>query len=203
MRLLWCILLQVTAPLVIGQVVPQAGPTSRADQPEAIVRSLYKQVVAHHPLGIPEGEEMKIFAPYLSKTLLHRMDLAIGCSADWRRQYPEPDLKPELGWLELGPFSGENERASPQTFTIENTLSDKDGSVHVYVRLARTYPEGRPSIWHVVAVVVQEKDRFVVDDVIYLKDEDYDESRLSDGISAGCEGSRWVGFGTQQSEGKK
>jgi hypothetical protein len=140
---------------------------------------------------------MKIFAPYLRKALLHRMDLAIACVDDWYRQNPEPHLKPELGWLELGAFSGDNERASPQSFQIERTQSEKDGSFHVYVRLTRTDSEGRPSNWGVAVIVTKEKSQFVVDDIIYLKDQDYDESRLSEALSAGCSGPRWVGFGKQ------
>jgi hypothetical protein len=146
---------------------------------------------------------MKIFAPYLSEALLHRMDVAIACADDWYRQNPEPHLKPDLGWLELGPFSGENERASPQTFLVERAQSEKDGSFRVYVRLTRAYPEGRPSIWHIAAIVIRENGHFVVDDVIYLKDEDYDEGRLSEGLSAGCDGPSWVGFGNQQNERAK
>jgi hypothetical protein len=194
------LLLQITTPLAFGQAAHQTEPASPANRPEALVRSLYTQVVARHPIGVPEGEDMKFFAPYLSKVLLHRMDLAIACVNDWYRQNPEPHLKPELGWLELGPFSGDNERASPQTYLIERTQSEKDGSFRVYVRLTRAYPEGRPSIWRIAAIVIRENGHFVVDDVIYLKDEDYDEGRLSEGLSAGCDGPRWVGFGKQPNE---
>lgn len=95
----------------------------------------------------------------------------------------------------LGPFSGDNERASPQTFLIERTQSEKDGSFRVYVRLTRAYPEGHPSIWRIAAIVIRENGHFVVNDIIYLKDEDYDEGRLSEGLSGGCDGPRWVGHG--------
>ena len=187
------LLLQITTPLALGQAAHQTEPANPANRPEALVRSLYTQVVARHPLGVPVDVDMKIFAPYLSKALLHRMDLAISCGADWHRQNPEPHLKPALGWLELGPFSGDNERASPQTFLIERTQSKKDGSFRVYVRLTRAYPEGRPSIWRIAAIVIRENGHFVVNDIIYLKDEDYDEGRLSEGLSAGCDGPRWGG----------
>jgi hypothetical protein len=193
------LLVQIATPLIPSQTAP-AGP---ANPPEALVRNLYEQVMARQPVGIPEDADMKILAPYLSKALLHKIDSSIACLDDWYRQNPEPHLKPEIGWLELGYFSGENERASPQTYLIEKTQSEKDGSFRVYVRLTRAYPQGSPSIWRIAAVVIRENGHFVVNDVIYLKDEDYDEGRLSEGLSAGCDGPRWVGFGNQRNDLKQ
>src|SRR5262249_38943430 len=106
-------LLQFTATLALGQVAQQSKPPSAIYQPETTVRNLYREVVARHPVGIPSDAEMKIFAPYLSKTLLHRIDLAIACELDEARQHPEPNLKPEIAWLEAGLFSGDDEQASP------------------------------------------------------------------------------------------
>lgn len=191
-------LLQLAAPLALSSPGHQSQSAGPRTQPDALVRSLYTQVVARHPVGIPYGEDMKIFTPYLSEALLHKIDLAVECGNNWRRKNPGADLKPEVGWLELGFFSGENERASPQTFLIEKTQPDEDDSVRVYVRLTRAYAEGPPSIWRVVAVLTPENDHFVLGDVIYLKDKDYDEDRLSDALSAGCDGPRWVGFGKQK-----
>jgi hypothetical protein len=186
-------------PPALPARVHQDQSASRPNGPEALVRSLYTQVLARHPLGVPDDTEMKAFTPFLSKALLHRMDLAIACGADWYRQNPEPHLKPALGWLELGPFSGDNERASPQTFLIQRTQSEKDGFFRVYVRLTRAYPEGTPSIWRIAAIVQRENGHFVLDNVIYLKDKELDEeSSLSEYLSAGCDGARWIGYGKQQ-----
>jgi hypothetical protein len=187
------LLLQLAISLVTGQTVNRTDPSSPAKQSEAVVRSLYEQVVTHQSSGLPGDADMKIFAPYLSKPLLHRINSAMACGDDWYRQYPDPNLKPAFGWLELGLFSGGNERATPQTFLIEKTRSDQDGSSRVYVRLTRTYSDGHSSIWRVAAIVTREKGHFVVDDVIYLQDKDYDEYRLSEALSAGCDGPRWVG----------
>lgn len=194
------LLLHIAVPLVLGQAAHQTEAASLTNRPEALVESLYTQVLARHPLGVPDAEDMKIFAPYLSKALLHRMDLAIACAGDWKRQNPDPHLKPAVGWMELGPFSGENERGLPQTFHIERTQSEKDGSFRVYVRLTRVYPEGAPSTWRIAAIVIRENGHLVVDDVVYVKDEDYDESRLSEALSAGCDGPRWIGFGDQRKD---
>jgi hypothetical protein len=166
-----------------------------------MVRSLYQQVVARHPMGIPYGEDMKIFAPYLSKALLHRIELAITCGNDWYRQNPDRHLKPPIAWLESGLFSGDDEKASPSGFQIERTQSEKDGSFRVYVRL--TLEEPPQEIWQVEAVVVRENGHFVVDDVIYLKGENrLVEARLSEYLSAGCDGPRWVGYGKQRKDSK-
>jgi hypothetical protein len=167
---------------------------------EAVVRSIYREVVARQPVGIPGGADMKAFAPYLSKALLHRIDLAIACSADEARQHPDPHLKPEIAWLEAGLFSGDDEQASPRTFHIERTQSEKNGSFGVYVRLTWGAPTS-PLIWRVAAIVVLEDAHFVVDDVIYLKDKNREvDSRLSEYLTAGCDGPRWVGYGEQRND---
>ena len=173
---------------------PKWAGYSLPNEPVALARSLYQQVVARPPEGMLSGADWKIFAPYLSKTLMHRIDLNIACEKDWYRQYPDPDLKPPV--LEMGLFSGANEKTEPRTFHIERTESEKDGSLHVYVRLTWGLPE-KPFIWHVAAILVRENGRLVVDDVIFLKDEK-DESgvdyRLSESLSDGCDGPRWVGY---------
>ncbi|HUD67682.1 MAG TPA: hypothetical protein VMQ17_24080 [Candidatus Sulfotelmatobacter sp.] len=140
---LGCVILpQFATTFALSQVGQRSEPLTRAlKQPEAVVRCLYSEVVARHPIGIPEGADMKVFAPYLSKALLHRIDIAVACAADYDRQYPDPNLKPPFAWLEAGLFSGDDEQASPQGFDIERTQSEKDGCFRVCVRLTR----GRPS----------------------------------------------------------
>jgi hypothetical protein len=188
------------------------GP-SLPNQPEALVRSLYQQVVAHTPGGIPSGVDWKIFAPYMSKTLLHRIDDFNACSAGWFRLHHDPKHpeKAPFGVYESGIFSGANEQTEPRAFNIERTQAEKDGSVRVYVKLAwwdaplhkraddrREYTSAdRPDVWHVAPILVRENGRYVLEDVIYLKDEarqgdvDY---RLSEDLSQGCDGPRWVGY---------
>ena len=144
------------------------------------------------------GADMKVFAPYLSKTLLHRFDLNNACFADWRRQNPDPSLKPPVGLFEYGLFSGGSEEAEPQTFYIEKTESKKDGTSHVYVKLTWGTAPDKPLIWYVAAIVVRENGRPVVKDLLFLKDDDREvDSRLSDVLAVGCDGPRWVGEGTR------
>jgi hypothetical protein len=183
---------------------PRWTGDSLPNQPVALVRSLYQRVVARPPLGMLSGADWKIFAPYLSKALMHRIDLNIACEEDWHRQYPDPDLKPPV--LEMGLFSGNDEKTEPRTFHIERTESEKDGSFRVYVRLTLGTPHTSSWwVWHVAAILVRENSRLVVDDVIYLKDEkgklsvDY---RLSEALSlsGGCDGTRWVGNGGKRND---
>jgi hypothetical protein len=205
MTLLKCIiLLQFTTMLALGQLAHQSKLPSVPEQPEAMVRSLYREVVARHPIGIPGDADMKTFASYLSKSLLHRVDLALGCEHDYYRRHQDPNEKPQIEWLEFGLFTGGNEKVSPRAFHVERTQSEKDGSFRVYVRLTWGSPAD-PWIWRVAAKVVQENGRFVVDDVIFLKDEKTleDESSLSEILSAGCDGPRWVGYGDQRKDLKQ
>jgi len=170
------------------------GGYSLPNQPEAFVQSLYQHVVARRPVGIPWGTDWKIFAPYLSRTLLHRIDLAGACGEDWYRQNPDPNLKPEYGWLELGFFSNGDDEDELRNFQIDRMESEKNGSMHVYVRLTWGWAPEKPWISHVAVVLVQENGRWVVDDVIYLKDETQDvEGQLSESLSYGCDGPHWVG----------
>jgi hypothetical protein len=196
---LFVLLLLVTV-CALGQTAQDGQPGSPPKQPSALVQSLYRHVVARHPTGLPRGAEMNAFAPYLSKRLLQRIDLARACAHDWdlqdkkrmlmNNQVPE---KAPFGWAESGIFSGADERTEPNAFVIERTESEKDGSIRVYVRLTLSSPP--PETWEVAAVLVREDRHLVVDDVIYLKDKgDADGVWLSKLLSDGCDGSRWVGF---------
>jgi hypothetical protein len=201
MKHLWhIVLLLVLALLTLGWTTSQGQTRVQPNAAAAPVQSLYTQVVAIHPIGIPKPGDMKSIASYLSQNLLHRIDLAKACQADFFRQNPRSDLKPAFEWLELGLFSGGDEQASPTAFQIERTQLGKDGIVRVYVKLTYNEPSPySPWIWHVAAVVIQENGQYVVDDVIYLNDEKRSaDERLSERLSAGCDGPRWVGYGNQQ-----
>lgn len=188
-----CLLSLLTA-LLWGQGASQSRASTPSSQPATLVNGLYQQVVARRPLGIPSGGDMKAFAPYLSKVLRRRFDLNNACFVDWRKQNPDPSLKPPVGLIENGIFSGANEEAEPQAFHIVRTESEKSGSAHVYVRLTVDDPPGKPLVWYVAAVVVHEEGRLVVDDVLYLTGENGEvKSRLSKDLSSGCDGPRWVG----------
>jgi len=105
-----------------------------------------------------------------------------------------PGAKPP--GLESGLFTGDDLRAEPQAFHIERVQAEKHGSIRVDVRLTHDEPGENTWTWRVAAIVVQENGHFVVDDVIRLKDRLQDvDVRLSEYLSQGCDGPRWVGFG--------
>ncbi len=195
------IVLQIATTLALGQTAYQSKAPGLPAQPAALVRSLYTEVVARHPHDIPEGADWKIFAPYLSRALLHRIDLAKDCSADWDRENPDPHLKAEMAST-YGLFSGAGAKAEPRAFQMAKTRSEKDGSLRVYVTLTWERPPAGPWSWRVAAVVLRENGHYVIDDVIYVNDNIYDkpeerpaDRRLSEYLSAGCNGARWAGYG--------
>jgi hypothetical protein len=116
---------------------------------------------------------------------------AMACDDDWVRQNRDPSAKPP--GLEGGLFTGDDLRAEPQAFHIERVQAEKDGSVRVNVKLTHNERGESPWTWRVAAILVRENGHFVVDDVIYLKDSPQDvDVRLSEYLSQGCDGPRWV-----------
>lgn len=185
------LVLWLATPFAVAQ---QNQPPSR--EAKTLVESLYQQVVVRHPIGIPQGKDMRIFGPYLSKALLHRIDLATACGADWHRQNPGFQLKPEYAWLELDLFSGDDEEAEPSSFVVERAQPEKVGSVRVNVKLTYEEPGERPWTWHVAAIALRENGRYVVDDILFLKEDGKSVgARLSAQLAEGCAGPRWVGLG--------
>lgn len=195
--------MQLVMPLALAHS-QQSQPASPSQQPKTLVQSFYQQVLARHPIGIPTGGDMKALTPFLSDALLNRINLAAACGADWYRQNPNSHLKPEFDWLELGLFSGSDEQATPSSFVVTGTQSQKNGSIRVCVTLTYKEPQERPWIWHVAAIVVLENGHYVVDDVVYLKEPgESAESRLSAALSDGCEGRHWVGYGKRRKDRKQ
>jgi len=164
-------------------------------QAEVTVRRFYQQLVSDPAEGIPTPKGMKVLSPYLSSSLIHRVNQARACRDDWLRLHPKNDEKAPSTWFEFGLFSGPDDRGQPYAFQIDKTESEDDGSFRVYVRLTEG-PREKPWHWEVAAIVIRENGRFVIDDVIFLKDKDFDtESRLSEILRLrGCDGPHWVGY---------
>lgn len=200
MSLLRCVLLLQLAAMALGQPAHPKAPTSASNQPKELVQRLYQQVVAHPPKGMLGKADLEIFAPLLSKTLLYKMDLAKACSDDWDRNSPDSRLK-EIMASAYGLFSGDGYEANPRTFRIQKTQSRPDGSLRVYVELTSGTSLERPWTWRVAAVLVREDGQYVLNDVIYVNSSTYygeekrpPNRRLSEYLSAGCNGSRWAGY---------
>ena len=168
--------------------------SSLPSEPAALAQGLNQQVVARKPLDIPSGEDWKVFAPYLGKSLMHRIDIYSACMGDYERRFGSPDLKPP-GLIEDGIFSGSTEEADPRSFRVERAEQRKDGSVRVYVRFRWEDPPEKPYFWRVADVFILENGHYLLDNVIILKDENHpEEARLSKLLANGCDGRRWVGY---------
>lgn len=198
----WVAFLLFAASLGRDQA-PQKRETNFSSQAEIPVQTLYQQLVSQPIGGIPTPKRMKLISPYLSTSLLHSIAQARACGADWFRLHPRNEVKAPLAWLEFGLFSGANDRSGPSKFQIEKMESENDGSFRAYVRLTEGTPPEKPWTWRVADIVTTEGGRYVIDDVIFLKDKDTEsESRLSEVLKVGCDGSRWVGFGEQRTDRK-
>jgi hypothetical protein len=180
--------------LSVGCDGPRWSGSSLPSEPTVLAQGLNQQVVTRHPLDIPSGEDWKAFAPYLSKTLMKRVDDYSACMDDQDRRFGAPDLKPP-GLIEFGIFSGSTEEADPRSYRVERAEQRKDGSVLVYVRFRWGKPPEKPYFWRVADVFIQEDGRYLLDDVIFLKDENHPEKvRLSKLLAEDCDGPRWVGY---------
>jgi len=187
MKRLWrACLMPLLAVSALAHAAPQATPSALPDQTNAVVDSFYKLVMARHPFGIPD---LDVFRPYLSEKLLHEFDQTKACFENWRRENPDPKLKPPVSLGDYALFSGGNRDMDPQTFHIDRTESGNDGTSRVDVKLI-SEDASRKLTWYVAAAVVRENGRPVVDDVLYLKGTDRDiDFRLSDLLKLGCKGS--------------
>lgn len=192
-RLMRFLLLQLFVISVFGQAVANAQSGGISSQSTAMVQSLYRQVIARHPLGIPSGENWKVFRPFLSRDLIRRITLARSCQNDWVRQNQGKMIKEPFAWGETGFFSGAEELSEPSSFQVQRTEANHDGSFRVYVNLTESPPNHKAWSWDVALRVKIEKKRPMIDDVIYLKGNDVPtEYRLSEILSEGCNGSHWI-----------
>ena len=202
MSILRCVAFLFLIPLFgHGQSPQEHQRVDLSNQAELPVRRLYQQLVSRPIGGIPTVERMKSLSPYLSDSLLNRITQARACGDDWFRLHPQNDIKAPLAWLEFGLFSGADDRSGPQTFQIEKAKSQEDNSTRVNVRLTEGIPPEKPWSWEIAVIVIRENKRFVIDDVVFLKDKDVDsEGRLSEILQRGCDGSHWVGYGNENTK---
>lgn len=171
-----------------------------------VVGHLYDEVVAHHPIGVPDGAEMTAIAPFVSKRLNQQLEAAKACEKDYfRKQHQTVDSAPKPTWLQSGLFSGDGSRALPASaFPVRDGLQ-KDGSFLVYVNLFAQAIDlgnglkggsGAPGgAYRVAAKVISENGQFVVDDVRLFDGPSADgPSHLLSEAFPGCKGPSWVGL---------
>lgn len=169
------------------------------DQPVVAggVNDFYQRIVKRHPIGIPEGADRTALWPFLSRSLIQKLESARACQADYLRQHPNKDANPKPPWLDTGLFVGHGKRAFPLSSNAVHKEPNKDRSFAVtvsltYVKLPGFVPD--EANWVVVATVVPENNRFVIDDFRLFDGLDTDgPSHLLTETLSGCEGTRWNG----------
>ncbi|MBZ5641627.1 MAG: hypothetical protein LAO19_02605 [Acidobacteriia bacterium] len=176
-----------------------SGLSNLLDQPVVTTRvtELYDAIVARHPIGIPRGSDKAMIWSFLSLRLRQQLETAQVCQDDYRRHHAKTKIDQKPGWLRTGIFVGDSKRALPLNALVTNKEPRRDGSfeVHVtltYVKLPGFVPDNAQ--WVIIATVVPEGDRFVVDDVRLFDGLDTDgPSHLLSETFPGCDGPKWTG----------
>lgn len=188
--------------LILLVMLPTIAQATR-NTPDGVVRALYAQIVKTRPLGIPREADRAVLWPLLTPRLVRVLETGERCEADYFRQHPEPDLKPEFGWLEDGLFSGPDEMAVPADVLIIRTESVGSRRYRVVVQF--TYKESfetynRPPDpahafqWRGEATVERQAGRFLIDDFSRIDTASRKRSRALSEEFVGCKGAQWVGY---------
>lgn len=193
--------LVVTATVLLQVVIP-SGLAAQQQQPIEVVQQLYREVVAQHPMGVPQGAARKAIWPLLSDRLIHSLETRDACDLDWERRHrnANPPLKAP-GFYEDGLFSGSNEQGYVNDAVVGAAKAQQDGSYLIDVNLWSYFDEGDVSLrtgkiyrWRVAARVTSEHGRFVVDDILGFKGVfDPNESvYMSKMLTLGCKGTHSI-----------
>lgn len=188
-------------PLVFLLAAPSLGPASPAD----VVQRFYESVIRDHPIGIPKNQERRTLWPLMSARLRRHLDGLQACEDDYFRRHKAvleaEQLKPEIGWLEYGLFSGGEEMALPAEAVIARVEPAGQAAFRVHVTF--TYKETATTAlrppdpantfhWSGIVVVASEGGRYVFDDFIPL---DRDSGKPLPALTRDfqeCKGGRWV-----------
>jgi hypothetical protein len=172
------------------------------------VSDLYQKVVAQHPIGIPQGAIKTSLWPLLSRRLTQQLESAQACQDDYFRQQSAAGTFSKPAWMTSDLFSGEDERTAPYFVNIVHKEALKDGVFAVELDAVERDVAGKNSSiiaggvrayrvkkdWPIIATVVLENQRFVVDDIrIFEEDTTDGPSHLLSETFAGCDGPRWTG----------
>jgi hypothetical protein len=187
-----------------GQIGQLSDLPHLLDQPAVTggVSDLYQRLVARQPMGIPKGADKEAVWPFLSRRLAQQLETAQACQDDYFRRHPKTGTVLKPGWLNSGLFVGDGKHAAPFYINPTRKEPQKDGSFWVYVDL--TYDKAWVSRgkgftpdqtwWRVIATVIPEDNRFVVDNVRLFDGLPTDgPSHLLSDSFVGCDDQRWVG----------
>jgi hypothetical protein len=171
-------------------------------KPDLAVREFYSHVVAAKPIGIPSGEVRSQLWPLMSPRLVRVLENAAACERDYFRRLKCKDCKPEFWWLEMGLFSGGDEKAMPAEAKVLQTRAITQNTFRVGVEF--TYREtfetyGRPPdpnshfSWRGVVTVDCSTGACLIDDYAQVDASSDNPRRALSESFFGCKGTRWVG----------
>jgi hypothetical protein len=157
-------LVLLATTLIVWPTACRHPSSPLSSQPADLAQKLYADVMAHPTSDIPSGDDWKLFAPFLGKSLLRDIDIYNACIADEARHYASGPPVKLASLAEFGIFSGSDEEEAPGVAQVESSQPQKDGSVRVTVKLG--LPQDQME-WRVVDVFVKEDGHFVLDDVVF------------------------------------
>jgi hypothetical protein len=169
LRLVMLVVVLIATAFATGQVaaLPQKEVSHVAawarGTPDAVVRELYREVVARKPLGLPGGADWPALQPFLSNELIRRIDTARACQDDLFRQMKglkgiDSTAKAPLAWDEAGLFSGPYDDANPSEAVVGRAEPAGNGSFRVWIRLTWRSDDNSWQ-WSVCAVVTSEDEK--------------------------------------------
>ena len=187
-----------------------SGLPQLLDQPAVTggVSDLYQKIVERHLIGIPQGEDKTDLWPLLSRRLTQQLETAQACEDDYLREQPKAGAIPKPSWMTSDLFSGEDERTAPYFVNIVHKEPLKGGFFAVQLDAVERDVTGKNSSiiaggirayrvkrhWPIIATVVLEDNRFVVDDIRIFEESSTDgPSHLLSETFAGCDGPHWTG----------
>ena len=162
------------------------------------MREFYRQIVATHPDGVPEGRDKQLLWPLLTPRLIAVLENTRACERDYFRKHPDPNSKAGFWWSEQGLFSGSEEESAPAEVKQITTRSIAPRHFHVTVEF--TYKDtfetyGRPPdpnahfSWRGVVTVDCSSGRCLIDDFTH-SDWHHPMSQM---IASECRGGLWIG----------
>jgi hypothetical protein len=141
------------------------------------------------------GDVRSLLTPRLRRVL----DDASACQRDWGRKLPKEWSTDKPPFADCCLFSSGSD-GMPRHFRIVGTKTLPDGRRRVDVEytfidmFASRSTDASASWTHLDAVVLAlVKDRYLVDDFVYVGEEPSDASLLLSESFSGCEGRKWVG----------
>ena len=164
-------------PLILVIVATLAGCRTTAT-PETLVSRFYDTYLQRPVYGVPSGAALKPFAPYLSDRLKERLAAAAAHRDQFIRNHPGGDEKPPFvdgsyftsafegaGHFDLGPVTTEG----PRSWRVEVRFQDA----------------AKTASWTDAAIVVEERGRLVIDDIVFGGAGAFNPSgRLSEALAA-------------------